>query len=66
LLLLSPYLSAPGTQDIEVQFSNFSVLGSIEALFNLTKLGYANLSGLNFFGPFDYGSTPVGGWVPNG
>ena len=66
LLLMSPYLSKPGTQDIIDQFSDFSVLGSIEALFDLDKLGYANLSGLEFFGTFDYGSTPAGGWVPSG
>jgi hypothetical protein len=64
MLLFSPYVNGKtsttsATDDIIDQFSDFSVLGSIEALFGLKKLGYTNLSGLEFFGSFDYT-----GWHP--
>jgi phosphatidylinositol-3-phosphatase len=40
LLLISPYVK-PGTTDVVDYFNHFSLLGSIETLFSLKRIGYA-------------------------
>ena len=50
LLLLSPYV-LPNTQDPIDYFDDFSLLGSIEELFGLPRLGYAGAPSLLVFEP---------------
>ena len=45
LLLISPWVK-PGTSDPVDYFNHFSLLASIEEIFNLKRLGYANQLGL--------------------
>jgi hypothetical protein len=61
LLLISPWVKA-GTTDVIDYYNHFSLLASIEDLFNLKHLGYANESGLPALdaGTFD-GKGPSGG-----
>lgn len=49
LLVLSNY-SVAATLDVTDLFNHFSVLASIETIFGLSKLGYANTPLLPIFG----------------
>ncbi len=61
LLLISEWIK-PGTQDLIDYYNHFSLLGSIEDIFDLKHLGFANQSGLAPLdaGTFD-GKGPAGG-----
>lgn len=53
LLAISQYVT-PGSSDFIDSFDHFSLLGSIEQLFGLERLGYARDSQLPLFGPSFY------------
>ena len=48
MLLLSKYVK-PGSEDKLDYFNHYSLLGSIEQLFSLSRLGYANDPQLTLF-----------------
>ena len=50
LLLISPYV-AQGKLDVEDTLNHFALLKSIENLFKLPNIGYADNSALQAFGP---------------
>jgi phosphatidylinositol-3-phosphatase len=53
LLLISQYVKPNSTDPIDY-FNHFSLLGSLEGLFGLKKLGYAGVPGLSLFGTSVY------------
>ena len=53
-LLLSPFVT-PG-QQIATAYDHFSLLGSLQDLFGLTRLGQAGRPGLKTFGPRVFGA----------
>ncbi|HEX3688719.1 MAG TPA: hypothetical protein VHV28_03455 [Solirubrobacteraceae bacterium] len=58
-MLLSPCI-APGTVD-QPPYNHYTMLGSIENLFGLSHLGYAQLPGETYFGAdiFDHACPPT-------
>ena len=48
MLLISPWIKA-GTTDVIDYYNHYSLLASIEDIFALKHLGYANASGLTAF-----------------
>jgi hypothetical protein len=53
LLLLSRYVK-PGTMDVFDYYNHFSLLGSLEDLFGLKRLGYASEPSRPVFGAAVY------------
>jgi hypothetical protein len=57
-VLLSPYI-APGTQS-ETEYNHYSLLRTLEDIFSLSHLGYAQDSGLHTFGSDVFTAQPAG------
>jgi hypothetical protein len=52
-VLISPYIK-PGSSDLGDQYNHFSLLASVEELFELPRLGYASDPQLPVFGDGTY------------
>lgn len=59
MLLISPYVK-PGSSDLIDYFNHFSLLASIERLFRLERLGYANVAQLPIFEPALFNARSTG------
>lgn len=61
MLLISPWVK-PGSLDVIDYYNAFSLLASLQDIFNLKHLGYAKASGLPAFSASTFnGNGPKGG-----
>jgi hypothetical protein len=56
-VLISPFVK-PGTLDVIDYYNHYSLLGSLEKLFGLKRLGYAGDILLPVFDPTIFDATP--------
>lgn len=60
MLLISPWVK-PASLDVIDYYNSFSLLASLEEIFNLKRLGYARQSGLSAFSAATFnGNGPNG------